>query len=1284
MDIHELTERAEDHATETIWWNKGLTKLNPTIITNYDEFLSNLVRLQGPFLEKVQPPLTADQTWASFCSEVGIDADLERVIEQTIFGGGEGRLYDHQNRAIRQILSSTREPNGRDTVLTVPTATGKTECFVIPALQVAIRNKDEADLQDDVTSLIVYPQKALETDQLNRLVEYGYYLNEDRGPRSHITVGIFDGDTPRGAYELYDGQNVRGLQCPVCDEKLEWDANTEALLCSRSEQHDDGQFVEIDFLNLTRDVITERGADVLITNPEAYEFRFFSSDGLELVESDTLDLVIFDEAHVWDGNGGAAISHFIERLRARYGATMVLASATIENPREFATEILRRDESGVAHIDFEPALTAPQRPNDPTVSVPAVPPRETIAPLVRWARGTRTKLEGDAATVAKAIGLVRDGSLTSFGDELVTSLGPPEQWEDEPLVGLFRRRHDLRKELEQRLLEGIPELSLLFREFGEDEFVSLEEALATIYPDVSPAEGLERLDCFLKWCKLADILYDRYHYFIKPFTTFYFCPECSTLHTSRSDTCRHPGHRLYTVEACSNCDTLYYTEGESRWPIDRECSCSGIYDISDQRINATTFLSYLLTQLGRDLKEFGEGKALCFSNRRSDAEGIGSLMRNLDYSLEAQRMIVTELQEGPDDGADERVDGNRRYYTADELQEVLYETLKDAYIDTPYGYLDDELLYKGLSRDLYRYSNPLNENSARRLFQAGLVSIAPREAPAQQKLLMNEIVKALAFKPHTDLERSLSIRRDGLDRKLTNSIEQYMNAAPDVESRVAQALESLEATGTVKVDRLSDDGGVTTVVTLRPKFLRLTAIASGRLCGFCYAGWPFWDRDFCPDCGSDLTPVERGTDTTVSPANGEYDPAYTLDHWGKVIYEQSPYPLVAAVHKAGIDPDTRNKIEEAFSASPPRINVVSATTTLELGIDIGSLDCILNMGIPPTKASYTQRAGRAGRNLAQSSVVFTVANPHSAIDSYYFEDIESRFLNAPSKPIHINTIGDTPFRSQLLSEILTFLNRLDPTYERYERFDTDADIASVLNNVYEGVGAFLEAIGEYDEQLRDHLSKTFDSKSRVAVEQSLNELTGPDGTIRRRTTRRLFKFYSVYSSLTETETTVSRVKRRRVIQEELLSALSRELGYLPMLLSKSGLVAQFRSTDQDAVLFREEGTAGSEPEHYQYESKGLDQAVREAYPEAVDTYAGSRYEVVNVQVSTDQLYQANTCMNTGCVLFLQQQPAANTRCPICEKPLDALSVHEYLGAILKPAYGNKRTRPHTLRGVSDE
>jgi ATP-dependent Lhr-like helicase len=79
---------------------------------------------------------------------------------------------------------------------------------------------------------------------------------------------------------------------------------------------------------------------------------------------------------------------------------------------------------------------------------------------------------------------------------------------------------------------------------------------------------------------------------------------------------------------------------------------------------------------------------------------------------------------------------------------------------------------------------------------------------------------------------------------------------------------------------------------------------------------------------------------------------------------------VARAHHGSVSRQERNQIEEALKAG--RLPAVVATSSLELGIDMGAVDLVVQVESPPSVASGLQRTGRAGHHVGDisRSVIF--------------------------------------------------------------------------------------------------------------------------------------------------------------------------------------------------------------------------------------------------------------------------------------------------------------------------
>ncbi|MDQ3009904.1 MAG: DUF1998 domain-containing protein [Acidobacteriota bacterium] len=95
-----------------------------------------------------------------------------------------------------------------------------------------------------------------------------------------------------------------------------------------------------------------------------------------------------------------------------------------------------------------------------------------------------------------------------------------------------------------------------------------------------------------------------------------------------------------------------------------------------------------------------------------------------------------------------------------------------------------------------------------------------------------------------------------------------------------------------------------------------------------------------------------------------------IAHWVSGTSEPKFTTLKSEEHTAQINKNLAKRIEDEFRGEG--VNLLSSTTTFEMGINIGDLQKVLLRNAPPSSANYVQRVGRAGRGKDKNSVCVTL------------------------------------------------------------------------------------------------------------------------------------------------------------------------------------------------------------------------------------------------------------------------------------------------------------------------
>ncbi len=1120
--------------------------------------------LKGPYLEATAPYAPGDRTLAQLVEAGELHPEFRRLFRRPpapaqVVGFGKplavapprerlpaGRvLYRHQVEAVRRLTG----PGLPHTVVASGTGSGKTECFLLPALDWCFRHPTATGR--GLRALIVYPMNALVNDQIRRLRNLvGYAKGEPAVP---IRFARYTSETAKTVAE---------------GRKKDPTAPLNQLL--------------------GRDEIVANPPDILITNFAMLEqamLRPQESPFFAAVDEFAWRFVVLDEAHSYRGAQAVELSRLMQRVRAAVArgqaekgvpvrpAVCVATSATLsaggtETPEERRAETAKFA-GGLFGTPFDPAgVTFADRLDPAAGGAPwAFPNADAQASAdAAWADldgpqvtatdsplddGYATLLSTVADPVAVAVARRRSTDRAGFlhallhghprfrwlwdqvrlGPVAVEDLAARADWAGETFerraAGVARlvdacnaartaageqpllpcRYHLFASALEGLFTElaadaepsedcDVPELRirrLVARRIAPDDRQAAELArclgCGTPFVVIDPNPQDAGLDQPPVW----DRAIDAYAFGPGHFDGVPLTPVRLDLRTNLAEGAAVPAplnplwRTLYRVEksasgkdakACPHCarsSSHYDVAGRFQTGQDAPVGIltSALYEqlppltaAEQQRVRAELPERF---GPGGDPIVGGGRKLLIFSDSRQNAaylaaylqdRGTEHLMREVGYDALAGETAGVTL-----DGWAGR--------TATELSRrglrvpfLVERDLADPEVK-PFtrSYLDDSAACRNVA--LGRLLTDLQGTQPQSLEAVGLVAVGCTP-PALDHLDAADLapnrpewpggpVTVREARELIDRVFRLMRRRylvtcpANVDRPGFGTKQQYLVAVvPDTEGDSFTGLLGKTAADTAFTDLLrrwaERRGGVPAtdaqveefghwlfaglsglsesvhaetvggVLALALRYEAITVRRADRLfrCGSCAAVAATACGGVCPEprCQGHLAEVLPGALPADGPEDDGYVRRYVLGGRAELRCEE---------HTAQLGADLGADTQEAFQAG--QVNVLSCSTTFEMGVDLGDLQAVVMRNVPPGTANYLQRAGRAGRRAKAVAFVLTFCQrrPH---DRHHYAD-PTRLIAGTVRPPRLDlanrAIRDRHAAAEVLAEYWQWL-----------------------------------------------------------------------------------------------------------------------------------------------------------------------------------------------------------------------------------------------------------------------
>lgn len=247
-------------------------------------------------------------------------------------------------------------------------------------------------------------------------------------------------------------------------------------------------------------------------------------------------------------------------------------------------------------------------------------------------------------------------------------------------------------------------------------------------------------------------------------------------------------------------------------------------------------------------------------------------------------------------------------------------------------------------------------------------------------------------------------------------------------------------------------------------------------CTRCRNITPFNLHEVCPSykCSGILEPIDVGE-------------VFQNNHYYRIYQDLDIRDLRVVEHTAQLDREKAYEFQKQFKQK--EIDILSCSTTFEMGVDVGSLETVFMRNMPPSPANYAQRAGRAGRSKNAAAFALTFCNK-SNHDFAFFSNPVNMIKGRIDPPKFIVSNEKIAVR-HIYASALSFFWQKYPEY-----FEHAEEMAGSGKNGISGVNVFTEYLMAKPVALKEFLERFLPNElhSKFDVENYgwLQNLIGED------------------------------------------------------------------------------------------------------------------------------------------------------------------------------------------------